>query len=119
MRTRLTLLVVALAALAAAPPPRQQSPRKVEEALTGLEARCIGPATMGGRVTAIAVNEAKPAVQYVGAASGGVWKTEDDGKSWRCVFDGRPHASIGAVAWRRPTRMSSGSAPARETRATR
>src|SRR5262249_47221106 len=64
----------------------------------GLVARGIGPAVMGGRITSVAVVEDKPSVQYVGAASGGVWKTTDDGLSWECVFDGRPLASVGAVA---------------------
>lgn len=53
---------------------------------------------MGGRITSISVCETRPALQYVGAASGGVWKTSDNGKSWACVFPGQPHASIGAVA---------------------
>jgi photosystem II stability/assembly factor-like uncharacterized protein len=53
---------------------------------------------MSGRIAAVAVVEGQPAVQYVGAAAGGVWKTTDDGLSWKCVFPGRPNASIGAIA---------------------
>jgi photosystem II stability/assembly factor-like uncharacterized protein len=77
-----------------AAPPRPEPP----DPFPGLIARSIGPATMGGRVTAVAVVEKSPATQYVGAAAGGLWKTTDDGKTWACVFEGRPHASIGAVA---------------------
>src|SRR5262249_20959410 len=73
-----------------APPPELPMP--------GVVARSVGPATMGGRVTAVAVVESKPQIQYVGAASGGVWKTTDDGLSWSCVFDGKPLASVGALA---------------------
>jgi photosystem II stability/assembly factor-like uncharacterized protein len=67
-------------------------------ALHGLTARSIGPATMGGRVTALAVLPSNPDTQYVGTAAGGLWKTSDDGRSWQCVFPGSPHPSIGAVA---------------------
>src|SRR5258707_780025 len=94
MLARLAVLVFALAAMAAAPPSRPPAP----EAMPGLQARCIGPATMGGRITALAVVEKDPAVQYIGAAAGGVWKTTDKGSSWACVFAGRPNPSIGAVA---------------------
>jgi photosystem II stability/assembly factor-like uncharacterized protein len=90
---RKVLVLFSLICLAAAPPrsiPRQPLP--------GLTARSIGPAKMGGRITSIAVVEKTPAVQYIGAASGGVWKTRDNGDSWTCVFSGAPYAAIGAVA---------------------
>jgi photosystem II stability/assembly factor-like uncharacterized protein len=60
--------------------------------------RPLGPATMGGRITSLAVVEKKPAVQYVGTAGGGVWKTSDNGLNWTPVFEGQPNPSIGAVA---------------------
>src|SRR5258708_38241537 len=37
-------------------------------------------------------------VAYVGAASGGIWKTEDAGWHWRAVFDSEPAQAIGALA---------------------
>ena len=49
------------------------------EKLTGLNARCIGPSGMSGRVTAIDAVETNPNVIYVGSASGGLWKTESGG----------------------------------------
>src|SRR5262245_58764497 len=55
--------------------------------LDGVEARCLGPANMSGRVTSLAVFESRPAIQYVAAASGGVWKTINNGITWTPMFD--------------------------------
>ncbi|GBD34929.1 Ycf48-like protein [bacterium HR36] len=60
--------------------------------------RHIGPTAMSGRVTDLAVVESKPSTFYVASASGGVWKTVNNGITFECVFAGQPHASIGAVA---------------------
>jgi photosystem II stability/assembly factor-like uncharacterized protein len=63
----------------------------------GLEARAIGPAVMGGRIAAIDAVAQDPLTIYVGAASGGVWRSTDGGVAWKPVFD--DHAqSIGAIA---------------------
>jgi photosystem II stability/assembly factor-like uncharacterized protein len=66
--------------------------------LAVLAARPIGPANMGGRVTAVAVVEKRPATQYVATASGGLWKTVNNGTTWQPVFDREKTASIGDVA---------------------
>lgn len=68
--------------------------------LSGLGARNIGSATMSGRVAAVAaVNEPSGKLTlYIGAASGGVWKSEDGGTSFEPVFDQQPVQSIGAIA---------------------
>ncbi|TAD82067.1 MAG: hypothetical protein EAY75_16765 [Bacteroidetes bacterium] len=63
-----------------------------------LKARSIGPAGMSGRVTSIDAVHAQPNTIYVGAASGGVWKTENGGASWQPVFDDEATQNIGAVA---------------------
>jgi len=60
--------------------------------------RNIGPAGMSGRITAIDVLVNNPNTIYIGAASGGVWKTENGGHSWNPVFDEQPTQNIGAVA---------------------
>ncbi|MBL7747333.1 MAG: hypothetical protein JNM19_07910, partial [Chitinophagaceae bacterium] len=60
--------------------------------------RNIGPAGMSGRVTAIDAIVNNPNTIYVGAASGGVWKTENSGHSWTPVFDEQPIQNIGAIA---------------------
>ncbi len=66
--------------------------------LTGLQARNIGPANMGGRVTALAVVESQPDTFYVGTAGGGVWKTTDGGTTLAPIFDDQTTQHIGAVA---------------------
>ena len=63
-----------------------------------LKARNIGPAGMSGRITTIDAVVANPNIVYVGAASGGVWKTENSGQSWAPVFDEQPIQNIGAIA---------------------
>lgn len=59
----------------------------------------LGPTNTSGRCTDIAVAkyEGKPYHIYTAAASGGVWKTVDDGKTWNPVFDQAPTTSIGDV----------------------
>jgi len=49
-------------------------------------------------VAAVAGTAADPFLYYVGAAGGGVWKSDDGGASWNPVFNNQPVAAIGAVA---------------------
>ena len=60
--------------------------------------RPIGPAVMGGRIDDIAVDEANPATFYIGYATGGIWKTENNGTTFTPIFDTYPVASIGDIA---------------------
>ncbi len=62
-----------------------------------MEARQIGPATMGGRITVIEGVNSEPRTLYVGAAGGGVWKSSNSGASFRSVFD-KYCQSIGSLA---------------------
>ncbi|MGH9866091.1 MAG: WD40/YVTN/BNR-like repeat-containing protein, partial [Candidatus Acidiferrales bacterium] len=64
----------------------------------GLTLRPIGPALISGRIVAIAVDPMDRAHYYVGAASGGVWETKNDGGTWTPVFDHEGSYSIGALA---------------------
>lgn len=62
-----------------------------------MEARQIGPAVMGGRITSIEGVNSEPRTIYIGSAGGGVWKTSNAGASFRPVFD-KYCQSIGALA---------------------
>ncbi len=66
-------------------------------ALQNLKWRDIGPAIMGGRIDDFAVVESDPNIVYVGAASGGVWKTTNGGTTWEPVFDKEAVSTIGDV----------------------
>ncbi|MDQ2865843.1 MAG: hypothetical protein M3R51_06415 [Candidatus Eremiobacteraeota bacterium] len=68
------------------------------DVFSGLTWRSIGPAISGGRAGAVAGSDANPALYYVGAAGGGVWKTTNAGTSWKPVFDSQDVASIGSIA---------------------
>ena len=68
------------------------------EAFKNMKPRNIGPAGMSGRVTAIDVVTDQPDVMYVGAASGGVWKSTSGGIDWEPIFNDQTTASIGAIA---------------------
>ena len=65
--------------------------------LQSLHWRGIGP-YRGGRTKAAAGVPGKPSVFYVGVVNGGVWKTDDFGRTWTPIFDSQPTGSIGAVA---------------------
>jgi photosystem II stability/assembly factor-like uncharacterized protein len=95
MRNVLSILalVATSAALAQTPAVKVDS-----ETISGLGARNIGSATMSGRVAALdAVHEGSRVTVYIGAASGGVWKSVNGGTTFKPVFDKQPVQSIGAV----------------------
>ena len=69
-----------------------------EKALAALKARSIGPAVMGGRVAAIALDPKDAATFYVGLGTGGIMKTGNAGASFSAVFEKEGVAAIGAIA---------------------
>jgi photosystem II stability/assembly factor-like uncharacterized protein len=68
--------------------------------ISGLGARNIGSAAMSGRISALAgfSDESGKVNLFVGAASGGIWKSTDGATSFKPVFDDQPVQSIGAIA---------------------
>jgi photosystem II stability/assembly factor-like uncharacterized protein len=59
--------------------------------------RMIGP-FRGGRTRAATGVPSQPNLFYVGQVDGGVWKSDDYGRTWKPIFDGQPSQSIGAIA---------------------
>jgi photosystem II stability/assembly factor-like uncharacterized protein len=90
-------ILLASAALSIAPASAQSFD---SAAVSGLGVRNIGSATMSGRISAVTGRrEADGKVTLlIGSASGGVWKSEDGGTTFKPVFDKQPVQSIGAVA---------------------
>jgi len=65
--------------------------------LAGIPLRNIGPALTSGRVSDFAFHPASKQTFYVSFASGGVWKTENNGITWKSVFDNEGSFAIGVV----------------------
>ena len=74
------------------------SAQLVSSDLSALRLRNIGPASMSGRVVDMDVVESDPYTMYVAAATGGLWRTRDNGVTWESLFDAVPVHSIGDVA---------------------
>ncbi|MEM0983334.1 MAG: glycosyl hydrolase [Planctomycetota bacterium] len=72
-------------------------PQISRSAIAPFRARLLGPGLMSGRISDFAVNPDNPAEYYAGVASGGVWKTSNNGLTWQSVFDGQPVYSIGVI----------------------
>ena len=89
-------LLCALGLSVAAPLVAQSPSAPSPDALAALKFRYVGP--VGNRVSAITGVPGNPYVFYAGAASGGVWKTVDNGTHWAPVFDEQDAQSIGALA---------------------
>jgi photosystem II stability/assembly factor-like uncharacterized protein len=97
MLTRpLSRLVAAVVWTTCAAPLLAQAPFAATD-LGGLRLRSIGPASMSGRVVDMDVVESNPYTMYVAGATGGLWRTTDNGVSWTSIFDAPVH-SIGDVA---------------------
>src|SRR6476659_372470 len=106
MHRSMTLLALAagvalgMPALAQAQTPTPVKAGFDQGVISGLGIRNIGSAAMSGRIAAVAGgHDAKgDTVLYIGAASGGVWKSTDGGTTFKPKFDKQPVQSIGAIA---------------------
>ncbi|HEX6559904.1 MAG TPA: hypothetical protein VF021_10590, partial [Longimicrobiales bacterium] len=79
--------------------PNTRSGALSAQLLRNVRFRGIGPANTSGRVTAVdVVNAPGHKTIYVGFASGGVWKTTNNGTTWSPVFDDAATANIGDLA---------------------
>ena len=99
LRTSLLAMALLPAALSAAAPAQPAAPAFDSSIVSGLGARNIGSAAMSGRISsldAVTLPDGKLMV-WVGAASGGVWKSLDGATTFTPVFDDQPVQSIGAV----------------------
>ncbi len=98
MRPLNRLLIVAFAVATIFPEARiinaQQYPQSTYQEMRW---RMIGP-TRGGRTRAACGVPSQPNVFYVGAVNGGVWKTDDFGRTWNPIFDAQDSQAIGAIA---------------------
>jgi photosystem II stability/assembly factor-like uncharacterized protein len=97
----LAVLAAAAQASAAPAPTPKAGPVSFSGALiSGLGARNIGSATMSGRIAAVAARPQPDGTTMilVGAASGGVWKSNDGGTTFHPIFDKQDVQSIGAIA---------------------
>src|SRR6185437_7798914 len=76
----------------------QHQTMRADSPFAGLHWRSIGPTKQGGRVVAIAGVPGAPYTFYVAYATGGVWKTADNGEHFTPLSDRMPTMVIGAIA---------------------
>lgn len=81
----------------AEPAKEDAKPVKDELSLAGIKFRNIGPALTSGRISDFAVNPKNFNEYYVASASGGVWKTMNNGTTYEPIFDSQGSYSIGCV----------------------
>src|SRR5437762_45424 len=80
----------------AMPRAQSRSAALAPDAYAQLKFRYVGP--VGNRVIAVAGVPSDPNIYYAGAASGGIFKTIDNGAHWDPMFDGEAVSSIGSLA---------------------
>ncbi len=105
MRKTLLLLVAVLLTSSVTFAKKKEEDKKDEkekafinsDLVSGLKWRSIGPAWASGRIADFAVNAKNPKEYYVAVASGNVWKTENNGTTWKPVFDKYGAYSMGIV----------------------
>ncbi|HLV95034.1 MAG TPA: hypothetical protein VKS44_07565 [Candidatus Acidoferrales bacterium] len=84
--------VIFLPVFATAQEPQESMP----DLSQALHWRNIGP-YRGGRTRAVAGVPSQPNVFYIGVCNGGIWKTNDYGRTWTPIFDREPTGSVGSL----------------------
>jgi photosystem II stability/assembly factor-like uncharacterized protein len=97
MQRSFTLALIVAALTWVAPPAAAQTQTVSPSLYQSLRWRFIGP-LRGGRTVALDGIANEPNVFYIGAVNGGIWKTQDAGRTWTPIFDREPTGSIGAIA---------------------
>jgi photosystem II stability/assembly factor-like uncharacterized protein len=93
-----SLLLVAILTAGAAAAVAVPTPQTIDAAaFAGLKLRTIGPAAMSGRIVDLAVVESDPYTFYVASATGGVWKTTNNGTTFAPVFEREATHSVGDI----------------------
>jgi hypothetical protein len=96
--SRLALIALAIVTAIAALPSTRTAAQTAKMPFDALHFRDIGPAATGGRIHDLQIDPKNPAVLYVGAASGGIWKSTNKGLTWRDIFGKQPDNTFGALA---------------------
>lgn len=81
-----------------ASPHLPEGPNLTERDIAVFPWRCIGPVNMGGRLTGLAIDPTRPGTFYVASATGGLFKTTNNGTTFAAVFENGGSSSVGAVA---------------------
>src|SRR5213080_1517456 len=97
MRSQSVPVIISLTVLAAFTPV-QTDDRIARSPFDALHFRDIGPAATGGRIHDIQIDPKNPAILYVAAATGGIWKSTNKGVTWKPIFSKQPDHSFGALA---------------------
>jgi photosystem II stability/assembly factor-like uncharacterized protein len=77
---------------------RDRARAALETPATAVKWHSIGPTNIGGRMTSIVCHPDKPDSIWAGAAGGGVWQSNDAGRSWRSVWSDQDILNVGSLA---------------------
>jgi photosystem II stability/assembly factor-like uncharacterized protein len=97
LRPLIAAALIALA-LAAGLAPQRMRAQGGRSPFDGLHFRDIGPAASGGRIHDLQIDPKDPAVLYVAAATGGIWKSTNKGVTWKPTFEHQADNTFGAIA---------------------